>query len=1006
MGKKRAKKKADKARLDASVFWAVEKSGERGYSRREFLEHVTTRLGADPREWERALSRLTHRGLLSKEGRGASAVYRVAPGAGPPPSGHAVVEVLERFVEALGASAAQAPSAMAPSPGGDAVVGERGPSAPGEDASGEAQLSPDDSAHGPEVGSLRAMRRAAGLAPERAAELLGVSTTALAAWESGLVEPKPEVLEALRAAIDAAAIGDEPDARPLGSGGPLDPQGELPPAARAPGHAPSGAALRSKREDLGLSQRRVAELAGLPDQPTVSALERGKQTHERRAWAIHDALERVAASATRDGLGPGPQEDASGSELRAAREALRLSQARASELLGVSRSSFCCWENGTRKPRGTTIAAAIEDLRARAKAEGIEPDRLEARWAEEDATGAQLRAARKARRLTLAAAAGLLGVGLSTLDFWELGRSRPKGSSIAAMIARLEVAASDAGIEPDPSGAFATEEDATGGELRAARVGLGLSQVAAGRLLGVSGTTVLHWEKGYSKPMSTTISATIDLLRDAVAAPKRELAARLLDVAIAAGPDGLTFPAAARAARALGLVEHPHASFVEVREALAALAERGDIAGNGTEGSPFVAREPPSIAHIEHVTRRADSNAALVRAIAPDHPLQAGGPLAHPEAEREAARRVAMCQPGAGELTGRGVLRVDFVAAPGYGERSGAEREFEWEHEWATLLAASPELAEVGRVELALTGDFGFWPHSVGELLRSPHLRGLESLELTGAHLTGWEYAEEIARSPSARALSSLALRADDQGDFGHEGHKIAQHLAGSELFATSRTLRELSIEGGGIGDDGAMALAGAPALSALLALELADNGLGPEGLAALARAALSGGLERLDVSQNPIGDEGVAELLLDREFASVRALSLSGCRVTSAGAALLAREPRAQGVERLELGDNDFSPAAAELLLDAFGARVVVLGERELALHAEEHYDELARRRGWKSRERVEGVLRLLERLGVSEQSKPTVFAFGDEAERPSGAASGAAPQLSSSTPKAHPDG
>jgi uncharacterized protein (TIGR02996 family) len=123
-----------------------------------------------------------------------------------------------------------------------------------------------------------------------------------------------------------------------------------------------------------------------------------------------------------------------------------------------------------------------------------------------------------------------------------------------------------------------------------------------------------------------------------------------------------------------------------------------------------------------------------------------------------------------------------------------------------------------------------------------------------------------LAEAPALAAIAKLNLAGCRLGDDG-----VAELLASPYLACTQLTLRENDIS-----DEGAEALAGAPALARCRALFLARNQLGDEAVAALAGSAHLAGLEQLGIGGNEgITDEGMEPLLAPGVFPRMRRLEL-----------------------------------------------------------------------------------------------------------------------------------
>jgi uncharacterized protein (TIGR02996 family) len=123
-----------------------------------------------------------------------------------------------------------------------------------------------------------------------------------------------------------------------------------------------------------------------------------------------------------------------------------------------------------------------------------------------------------------------------------------------------------------------------------------------------------------------------------------------------------------------------------------------------------------------------------------------------------------------------------------------------------------------------------------------------------------------LAEASDLAAIRKLNLAGCRLGDDG-----VAELLASPHLACTQLTLRENDIS-----DEGAQALADAPALAQCRALFLARNQLGDESVAALAGSAHLAGLEQLGLGGNEgITDEGMEHLLAPGLFPHMRRLEL-----------------------------------------------------------------------------------------------------------------------------------
>jgi len=154
----------------------------------------------------------------------------------------------------------------------------------------------------------------------------------------------------------------------------------------------------------------------------------------------------------------------------------------------------------------------------------------------------------------------------------------------------------------------------------------------------------------------------------------------------------------------------------------------------------------------------------------------------------------------------------------------------------------------------------GLSPHGVATLLLSPVLSSLESLSLHRT-LVGAEGAEAIAQSPHLEYLNWVRL-----GGIGDDG---AVALAKANL----PFLDSLDLERGDLGSAGVCALVNAPWLPSLKTLMLTTNRMDTESAVRLGHSNRAGRISFLSVSDNPIGREGVEALLRLPSLQVLRAL-------------------------------------------------------------------------------------------------------------------------------------
>jgi uncharacterized protein (TIGR02996 family) len=276
----------------------------------------------------------------------------------------------------------------------------------------------------------------------------------------------------------------------------------------------------------------------------------------------------------------------------------------------------------------------------------------------------------------------------------------------------------------------------------------------------------------------------------------------------------------------------------------------------------------------------------------------------------------------------------------------------------AAKLAVYPLLADVRELDLC-NADLGTAGLTV--LVRSPHLRRLEALDLgfnglddTGAgvlargsslsnlttlalndndRITG-EGLIQIAESPFLAGLTALDVSGNDIGEAGLTAVVASQAMerlhsfringnpigdAGAAVLARSRLLArmlnadtKLELRSTGIGPAGAAALAACPALATCSCLDLTANPLGDRGVADLLRSPHLGGLKTLKLARNQLTDGGVTAAydLFDAVFNRVRELDLSGNRLTRVGLSILSALRGARPVRVDVSGNVQTAPA------------------------------------------------------------------------------------------------
>ena len=199
-----------------------------------------------------------------------------------------------------------------------------------------------------------------------------------------------------------------------------------------------------------------------------------------------------------------------------------------------------------------------------------------------------------------------------------------------------------------------------------------------------------------------------------------------------------------------------------------------------------------------------------------------------------------------------------------------------------------------------------------GELARSPHLGPLLHLSLVGTDLDD----EDLSALFSSRAfprLTSLDLSNDREGQsYSLDG---LQSLAGA---AFAGTLEFLTMERRWFGPGVVPVLAGLPRLEGV---GLEGGALGDEGAVAL--AATPRRWTRLGLRGNDLGDAGVVALAGSEALVGLRWLDLGNNGFGDEGALALARSPFLTALESLQLGRPKLSPETREALSARFGVRI-----------------------------------------------------------------------------------
>ncbi len=242
-------------------------------------------------------------------------------------------------------------------------------------------------------------------------------------------------------------------------------------------------------------------------------------------------------------------------------------------------------------------------------------------------------------------------------------------------------------------------------------------------------------------------------------------------------------------------------------------------------------------------------------------------------------------------------------------------------NELAREVAAAPTLAGLRSlgVHASVTGEAArYFEPGPGSLVlddegaallaASPHLAGLERLDLAGNRLTAASLPVLARGFPRLRALALAENQLPADG--------LAE--AFGELALGSLELLDLS--GNTLGPREAAALAGNRALGALRELELERCHLGAKGTAAFCEALARGGalalsaLRRLRLERNSLGDAGALAVAGCARLGELRELEAGHNRIGQKGAAALASSPHLAKLERLTLNEPRWKPETDEL--------------------------------------------------------------------------------------------
>jgi uncharacterized protein (TIGR02996 family) len=208
-----------------------------------------------------------------------------------------------------------------------------------------------------------------------------------------------------------------------------------------------------------------------------------------------------------------------------------------------------------------------------------------------------------------------------------------------------------------------------------------------------------------------------------------------------------------------------------------------------------------------------------------------------------------------------------------------------------------PDCEELGMLTYLRPGHW--WE---GEAVpRCRHLAGLTHLSLFGCRL-GDRFVTELASSPHFGRLSWLCLDGNNLTDEGLRALAAAPGLPCVEaLDLGDYQMHDFSANR--ISPGGLSALADAAPWGRLRLLKLNHLGLDVDSARVLAESRHLGGLRHLDLSWNEeLGDEGVACLVASPVLSSVEVLDLGHVDLVSAGARALAVSPHLRALRDLRL--------------------------------------------------------------------------------------------------------
>ena len=192
---------------------------------------------------------------------------------------------------------------------------------------------------------------------------------------------------------------------------------------------------------------------------------------------------------------------------------------------------------------------------------------------------------------------------------------------------------------------------------------------------------------------------------------------------------------------------------------------------------------------------------------------------------------------------------------------------------------------------------------SAERLAASGCLARLSSLSLTGNQIDAAAARTLLAALPPD---SRLDLYANPLGDEGAALLCEATQLSHSDTFSPGPA--------GGIGDDGAIAVAGSASASRFKRMMLGGQHLGPRGVEALFRSPHLSQLAFIDLSNNTLAR------LPPSELPSLGQLTARACSLTDAGIVDFCERSRLPVLAHLDLSTNQLGPRAARAIASASG--------------------------------------------------------------------------------------